>query len=224
MKGNRAVLGLLVFCSTVATGWTGDKAPVDEVGPRLKNYCDPVCELRTQDAAFALLVETYRQFHGNQIESDYSSRLHRAEKLEPNTTGLVIKDDSEAMKKLREFVILLAAKERELRFAHLQVQVENLRTAYNCARRTDEKATGHVVPSQVDLKGAAQQLREFVILAPGTLAKAELQRPKTVPANAVLLNTEPFPLPTGQTVEGCTPEDPVVEVEPMEEDAKQCEQ
>jgi len=191
----------------------------DKIEKRLRQHCDPVCELRTQDTAFALLVETYRQFHGHQIERDFGQRLRAADNMGDAKDGLVIADDSEFMKRLQEFVRTLAVKERELRLAKLQGQVDNLRNAYQCARRGDERATGGPVPSQIDTRAAAVSLREFVIVTPGSMANANLDSPPVLPAAALLLDAPPEPLPSWETVAACTPDDPILIIEPPEDTA-----
>ena len=205
------------FAADKPAGKPADKPASGGVGHRLLHYCDPVCQLRSQDMVFALLVETYREFHGYQIENDYANRRQGIDKMQEKRDGLIIVDSSPTMQRLQEIANALAARERELRFARLQVQVDNLATAYNCLRRRDEQATGQPVPSQVDTRNAAAELRQFVIVSPGSLASVDLKKPKSIPATLVLLDTPPVPLPRGQTVEPCTPDDAVLEIEPPED-------
>jgi hypothetical protein len=163
-------LVLIVTCLNTWAAEKPEKTEEGDVGRRLSRYCDPVCQLRTQDAAFALLLETYR-----------------------------------------EFVAALDGKEKELREARLQVQVENLRTAYNCIRQCDEEKAGQKVPSQVNTREAADRLKEFVIVKPGSAVSADRKNPTSVPAVAVLLDAPKRHLPEGQTVGPCSPGDPITE-------------
>jgi hypothetical protein len=212
----RICLALAVLGWTTGSG-AAEKPERSKVEGRLRQYCDPVCELRTQDVAFSLMLEAYREFHGHQIERDYSKRMAAVEKLQSPKDSFVIEDNSEFMKRLQEFVRLLAAKERELRFAKLQTQVQNIRTTYNCIRQNDEANTGKVVPSQVDTRAAAASLREFVIVSPGSVANGNLDKPQSIPAASVLLDTPPIPLAPGHTVASCTPEDPVLIIDPPDD-------
>lgn len=211
-----------ILMATAMSGWGGlncsaaEPAREGKVGTQLRQYCDPVCQLRTQDAAFALLVETFREFHSYQIEKDYHGRLEAAEKIGVDK-GITIQDNSPVMWKLRELVVALAGQEKGLREAKLQVQVENLKTAYHCIRRRDEEKTGQTVPSQVNTREAAERLREYVIVQPGIMAKADLRNPRSVPAATVLLDAPKTHLTADQTVPACTPEDPVMEFDPPAE-------
>lgn len=211
MKAIKLAMVMMAAGAMAAVSFAGDS-----VGAKLRTYCDPVCELRTQDAVFSLLVEAFREYHGYQIEKDYAYRVEAASQINVDRTGFFIEDHSPTMQRLQEFVMLLAGKERDLRVAHLQVQVENLETAYNCVRRRDERSIGQVVPSQVDTRAAAANLREFVIVKPGSLAKADLKNSKPVPATTVLLEPANVPLLPGQTVEPCTPNDQAIEFLPPE--------
>jgi hypothetical protein len=128
--------------------------------------------------------------------------------------GVVLEDNSPVMRSLRDFVVGLAGQERALRYARLQVASVNLQTAYNCARRQDERATGQTVQYQATPDAAREKLKEFVIVAPGALTRANLKDGKSVPAASVLVRKEPVRLPPGQTVEPCQPGDEPVEIDP----------
>lgn len=166
-------------------------------------------ELRTHDRAFALLIETYREFRSCQIENGYEARLNGIAAMSTNDHGYVIAVDSEVFRKLRALMLALAGKERELEHAKVQTQVENWLTAYHCARRQDEQATGQRVPSQVDLREAAGRLDEFVAIRPG-LTPAD-DHPPAQPARQFLQDTPPVKLPPGHIVPPCTPQDAVIE-------------
>jgi hypothetical protein len=123
---------------------------------------DAAIELRNQDGAFSLLIESYRQIQGELVESDYKARLQAAVQLR----------DPE---KKRE-VIALAAQERDLRFARLAKQLVNLSGAYELIRRSDGRRAGIVVPSTVDTEFAAAKLRKFVPLAVLLPSQQEITR------------------------------------------------
>jgi hypothetical protein len=136
-----------------------------------------VAELRTQDSAFSLLTETYRQFQNYLIERDYEARLIAAKSI--------------ADPKVHRQVIWLAQQERELRDHKLDHQLANLSTTYSYSRASDEREAGQTVPIAVDKKSANDQLRDFVIIAP---AATEADSPAPViPARAVLLDNRPQP-------------------------------
>lgn len=206
---------LVVVSGTMAAiAVHGAESNEGDIGLRIRRYCDPVCQLKVQDSAFALLLETYREFHSYQIENDYQGRLYAAVSLPAERGGLVLEDNSPVMRTLRDFVVGLAGQERSLRYARLQVQAVNLQTAYNCARRQDERATGQTVQYQASADAAREKLKEFVIVAPGSLTSGNLKVGKEVPAAAVLLPKQPVRLLPGQTVEPCQPGDEPVEIDP----------
>jgi hypothetical protein len=176
-------------------------------------------ELRTQDRAFALLVETYREFRNCQIESGYQARLRGIEAKATNDTGYVIGVDSDVFRKLEALMLALAGKERELEQAKVQSQVDNWITAYNCVRRREEMATGQSVPSQVDLREAATRLNDFVVIVPQLTLAHTKAKPQLLSARRFLLNTPELPLPAGHAVAPCTPEDRITEFAPPPENS-----
>jgi hypothetical protein len=167
--------------------------------------------LRTQDRAFALLVETYREFRNCQIESGYQARLRGIAAKATNDTGYVIGVDSDVFRKLQALMLALAGKERELEQAKVQSQVDNWITAYHCVRRREEMETGQSVPSQVDLREAAARLSDFVVIVPQLTLAHTKATPLLLSARRFLLNTPELPLPAGNTVAPCTPEDRITE-------------
>src|SRR5436309_8332660 len=86
----------------------------------LRKLCDPVCELRSQDQAFSLLMETYRQYQCYQIDSDYQTRLRQCAGLSEERGSLVIDSSSSGLRTLRQFVLGLAKAERDLRMQKLE--------------------------------------------------------------------------------------------------------
>jgi len=112
-----------------------------------RSSVDAAPELRNQDAAMSLLLEAFRQIQDSVIQSDYDSRIRAAQSL----------GDVE----VRQTVAILADIERHLRSRKLGKQVGNLLTAYEYARKSDEREAGVSVPSAVDLEAAANTLKDF---------------------------------------------------------------
>ena len=165
-----------------------DSSPVSK---RITKYCDPVCEVQAQDSAFSLLIETYRQFQGRQIQLDYESRLRAAAGLGKEADSLIIGATLNSTRTLRAWIEVLAEKERDLRLEQLQTRVVNFTTAYQCARKGDELAADQPVPSKVDMPAAAQQLKTLRLLALGSPTKADFQRVTSTPAADIFLDTAP---------------------------------
>ena len=117
IKWLRVAAGVFLLSVAVAYG-SGDGS--SGVGSRLRKYCDPVCELQSQDAAFSLLLETFRQFQSYQIETDYQNRLRAADGMNEKDGSLVIQTSSQGLQTLRSFVGVLAREERDLRMQKLQ--------------------------------------------------------------------------------------------------------
>ena len=182
------VAGALLLSVGVVYG-AGDGS--SGVGNRLRQYCDPVCELQSQDAAFSLLLETYRQFQSYQIETDYQNRLHAVDRMNQGNGSPVIRTSSQGLQTLRTFVGVLAKEERDLRMQKLQSEVVNFSSEYGCVRKVDEEETGGPVASRVNLRTAANKLRDFVILSSGPLARVDLRSARTVSASTVLVDAAP---------------------------------
>ena len=174
-----------------------------EVASRLRKYCDPVCELQSQDGAFSLLLETYRQFQSYQIETDYQNRLRAADGMNDKDGSLVIQTSSQGLQTMRSFVGVLAREARDLRMQKLQTEVVNFRSAYGCVRKMDEEETGGPVSSRVDLQAAGRKLRNFVILSSGPLARADLRSAKPISASTVLIDAVPVSPNQSEVVEPC---------------------
>lgn len=126
--------------------------PLPAVTVTEQKQSDPATEIRTQDSAFSLLIESYRQLQNNLIQSDYEARVRAAAQL-PDRAG-------------RDHVIALAKTERDLRVRKLCVQLGNMGLAYDYSRRLDEHREGITVPHAVNTDAAAKQLKNFVILVP----------------------------------------------------------
>jgi hypothetical protein len=71
--------------------------------------------------------------------------------------------------------------------------------------------TGQSVPSQVDLREAAARLSDFVVIVPQLTLAHTKATPLLLSARRFLLNTPELPLPAGNTVAPCTPEDRITE-------------
>ena len=194
-------LGLcVVFVASVGVAAGVDDARIKS---EIRKICDPVCELRSQDGAFSLLLEAYRQFQSRQIESDFEARLKAANSMSEERGSLVIASSSTGVQTLRAFVVMLAEKERDLRLEKLQTQVVNFRSAYGCARRVDEEQLDSPVPTAIDMRKAATKLRNFNVISPGTLASANLRSPEVISASMVLLDAPEVEPAQEQVIESC---------------------
>jgi hypothetical protein len=193
-----AIAGM-VFIGVVFEGIASETSAT----PRIKNYCDPVCELKTQDSAFTLLVEAYRMFQSRQIEEDYQMRLQKAAGLAPSTETVVLDADMKSVKILREWVKQLATKERDLRMEKLQVQVYNYGVAYNCVRKADEQRIGVKVPNPESPKIAQEELKRFKLIAVGGVASGRIMQVEAIPASVLFLDEPALPLPPNLLLDPC---------------------
>src|SRR5882724_11860643 len=157
------MLGLAVCVFVIACGTATAGVDDAKIKSEIRKSCDPVRELRSQDAAFSLLIEAYRQFQSHRIQADYEARLRAANAMNKERGSLVIASSSTGLQTLRAFVVMLAEKERDLRMEELQTQVVNFRSAYSCVRRIDEQELGATVPIAIDTRKAAAKLRNFKI-------------------------------------------------------------
>jgi hypothetical protein len=168
-----------------------------------KILCDPVCELRSQDSAFSLLLEVFRQHQAYRIETDYQYRLQRIAEKQDHDSEFFIESNSEGLKMLRRFVYGLARQERGLRMVKLETQVSNLQAAYSCVRKIDEDYLGEKVAKNLDRRAAQEKIKDLVIIHPDTLAKGDVTHARTVPADLVLLNPPVGPANDNELVEPC---------------------
>jgi hypothetical protein len=142
---------------------------------------DPISELRTQDDAFSLLMEAFRQIQGWIIQNDYQARVQVANAL--------------SNLKTRRYVFQLAKEERELRIQKLYHQISNLNLTYDQTRRDDERALAVAdVPVHVDTRRAARTLMDFVFVGPTAPDKNGQIKATTVPAKNYLLDKMPAPV------------------------------
>lgn len=170
---------------------------------RSSKFCDPICELRSQDAAFSLLVETFRQHQSYRIDTEYRERLRAATEAGREKAGFFFESDTEGLRMLRQFIYGMAKQEAQLRMAKLETQVANLQAAYSCVRKIDEDYIGEKVAKNLDSRVAQEKLRDFVILSPGTIAKVGSAETRSVPANLVLLNSPPGPANNEDVINPC---------------------
>lgn len=170
---------------------------------RVRTACDPVCELKAQDSAFALLMETYRQFKSCEIEKNYQGRIEAAVSLPKRSSSPVLKHNSRAMQKLQEFVGALAKEERNLEMEQLQTQVVNFSSAYNCARKLDERYLGQTVTNSVSLRAAAEQLKSFVIVTGGSVGSPSFNKGAPIPADTILMDAEEVAPEASKVIETC---------------------
>ena len=173
------------------------------VKSRVLNYCDPVCEIESQDAAYSLLMECYQQHKAYRIQSVYESRVSAASAMSAEHGSLLIQADSEGMRTLRAWVLELADQERELSLKELQGEVDRFRTAYGCARRGDEDRIGQYVSNKLDRETASAQLQSYSIIAVGELSPGGVRTIKPISAKNVLLKTDPAIAANGPHIEPC---------------------
>ena len=202
MRGQKIVMGVLLAAAPLCLA---DDATEKARRNNPTSGCDSVCQLKNQDMAFALLIETFRQFRSCQIETDFQTRLRGADKVGSGGAGdgWVIESTSPVMLKLREYIKFLAGQERELRMGQIQTQVVNFENAYRCLRRVDEQTIGVKVPSAVDRQAASQKLKEYVIIAEGPVAAVKPVQPKALSAQFVLYDAEPAAAFPSQMTEAC---------------------
>jgi hypothetical protein len=183
MKGRRTarLLGVLVIGALFYAAAHAMKVQAEEdpYSPTPGSQTGSASELSKHNSAFALLLETYRQFQNNLIQIDYSNRLNAAASL----TGI----------ETRKEVITLATQERDLRLRKLAAQLAIFTAAYGHFPQDDEQVAGVAARNGVDTKAAARKLRNFVVFAPATNSSPVADAVQTFPASAVLLNEYPNP-------------------------------
>jgi hypothetical protein len=170
LLGSLAIV--ILFCATV-------QAEEASNGLSLESQRMPASELQKHDSAFAILMETYRQFQNHLIQVDYSNRLNAAASLPEIET--------------RKEVVALATQERDLRLRRLAAQVAVFIAAYGHTRQYDEQAVGPPVRNRADMRTAAEKLRDFVIFAPATNSSPQPDLLEVFPASSVLLDKYPKP-------------------------------
>lgn len=169
----------------------------------IAKFCDPACELKAQDSAFNLLVESFRQHQSYQIENDYQGRLRQISTVKEDRASLVVRSETATMRTLRQLMFNLARQEREIRMAELETRVSNFEAAYSCVRKIDEDYVGEKVPKTSGREEARAMLKNFVAFRPGSIAGGDFARARVVPASSVLANPPAEPPLTEQLVESC---------------------
>jgi hypothetical protein len=165
-------------------------------------FCDPVCELKSQDAAFTLLVEVYRQHQAFLIESDYQVRLQYL-RHPHDSTQWVIETNSEILRKIRDLIAQLALQERDYRLAKMETQVANFQAAYSCVRKLDEDAIGEKVPKNQDPDVARSAIKNLVVLSSHGIGQQGVKAEPGAPASTVLHDPLPGPTIRRDLVEPC---------------------
>jgi hypothetical protein len=205
---NRIQWSELALCAVILAG-NLSAAETRPASPRFTGgaasagkFCDPVCELRSQDAAFALLVEVYRQHQSFQIESDFQVRLQYIRQA-PDPENWVVEANSEILRRIRELIRQLALREREFRMAKMETQVANFHSAYSCLRKVDEDYLGEKVAKNIDPQAAREKIKDLVVLAPGSLGQDGVKAAPSLPASTVLFNPPPGPAVMRDLVEPC---------------------
>ena len=147
------------------------EAPVAEVPPRVAHSCDSVCQLHAQDWAFALLIETYREYRCNQIEAEYGRRTRAVAGLSavPDDSG-VVHAPLRFVQQLQELLGDVAAAERNRGLQLIHTQVNNFQSLYDCARKRDEEALGVMVAKTVDSRAVVRELKQYLVVQPDPVA------------------------------------------------------
>lgn len=157
-----------VYCCLVAvSAMAADKTTMSrQTGERPA----VVAKMKTEDSAFALLIESYRQLQHHNIESDYQQRLAAAAQL----------DSPVRQAEVRE----LARKERDLRLEELKNRSGSFDALYSNSR----PASADAGPSEADTEAAAKKLESFVAIR-AVNTHSEEPTTEVVPASVVLRKT-----------------------------------
>ena len=150
-----------------------DPADTEAVPSAFRAHPGSVAELRNQDAAFSLLIESYRQMQTFMIEADFEKRLRAA---------ALVKDNKD-----RDHIIDLAGQEHDLRLAQLRENLGKFNATYDTSRQSTEKATGVSVPNKVDTKTADAKLRKLVPFTPSKLGPSQDHPSQLLPAGAQMI-------------------------------------
>lgn len=175
MKSFAMILSVLLS-GAILNSVRASENDTDQTPEAYRTLPGPVSNLRNQDSAFSLLIESYRQMQTFMIEGDYDKRLRAA---------ALVKDPKE-----RGHIETLAAQERELRLAKLHGMLEGFGAAYDTSRRESERAAGIHVESEVDIKAANEKLRKFVPFTPHDFGPGENQPSHLVPAGAQMIYSQ----------------------------------
>ena len=121
----RLILAIVLY-SGVISGFLVAAAP-QSAPAHAKKKVDPVAEQRNQDAAFSVLMESYRLLQAHRIEADYTTRVKAAAALTVSTA--------------RDQAVRDAQQERETRLAQLDTQVASIVNSYRTSQALEEPAS-----------------------------------------------------------------------------------
>ena len=197
------VIILVLFVSGTAQAGVSRTQPQTQTTRKVLSYCDEVCEIQAQDQAFALLLESYRQYRSFRIQALYEERVSAASAVGTENGSMIIASDSEGLRALRGWVLHLAEKEREISLQQLQADVGNMSSGYKCVRRLDEERVGQKVASAMDMKRAATQLKDYVVIAEGVPNNGDFHLIHAVPSSAIMLDAASVIPGTETPIEGC---------------------
>jgi hypothetical protein len=131
-----------------------------------------VAQLRSQDNAFALMMEAYRQIQSLMIEADYDKQVKLAQAI-PNPAD-------------RDRVLKLIQQDYDDRLAKLEETLKNFGGAYDTTRQELQVQAGQQLVSQTSPEEAHQQLRRFRVFTPKDF-RLENQPSPLVPAAGQML-------------------------------------
>jgi hypothetical protein len=124
--------------------------------------------MKTQDSAFALLIESYRLIQARNIEQDFQARLTAAANIENEVE--------------RAEIITLARKERQLRLEQLQAFSSGFGEMYESSRPSSQTEDSASRNSET----AARELENFVAIKRVDISKSLKPVTEVVPASEVL--------------------------------------
>lgn len=172
MKTPRFTATLLAFLA-INTAIAGESPDRDSTPAALRALPGPGSELRNQDSAFSLLIESYRQMQSFMIEADYEKRLKAAARVQ---------DPKE-----QAHIIALIEHEHDLRLAKLRDMVAGFIATYDNSRQPNDKVTSASAPSAVDTKTANAKLHTLVPFTPKQFGPSENQPSQLLPAGAQII-------------------------------------
>ncbi|MCG3147360.1 MAG: hypothetical protein PCFJNLEI_00799 [Verrucomicrobiae bacterium] len=163
---SKGIFSGIVFIGAALTIATAADKPVST------SRTNAVTQLRNQDNAFALMMESYRQIQLLMIESDLDKRIQLAKTIvEP---------------KERDRILDLAQQEYDQRIAKLQQTLKSFDGAYDTTRQDLQKKTGGVIVTKTSPEDAQEQLRRFRVFSPKEF-RMENQPPHLMPAGAQMM-------------------------------------
>lgn len=140
--------------------------------PVSSSRTEAVAEIRKQDNAFSVMMESYQQIQELMIESDYDKQTQIGGSI--------------ANPKERERVIGLAKQARAQRLTKLASTMASFATAYGTTRKESEHKAGTTVASTASRESADEQLHKLVPFQPRNFRLENTTSP-LVPAAAHML-------------------------------------